>query len=94
MPRNANKDLSQILELESRRSSMMTMELLLTEQNSERADKNAEIQRLKVHSPPEHRPPHEFPHTTPSVCECVHEQANVRQWCKAVWGATDYKSAV
>jgi hypothetical protein len=31
---------------------MMTMELLLTEQNSERADKNAEIQRLKVRSPP------------------------------------------
>uniref|UniRef100_A0A8C5A4L8 Kinesin motor domain-containing protein n=1 Tax=Gadus morhua TaxID=8049 RepID=A0A8C5A4L8_GADMO len=47
-PRSVSKDLSQILELESRRSSMMTMELLLTEQNSERADKNAEIQRLKV----------------------------------------------
>ncbi|CAL8295806.1 unnamed protein product [Arctogadus glacialis] len=47
-PRSVSKDLSQILELESRRSSMMTMELLLAEQNSERADKNAEIQRLKT----------------------------------------------
>ncbi|CAL8286814.1 unnamed protein product [Lota lota] len=45
-PRNSNVDLSR--ELESRRSSMMTMEILLTEQNSERSAKNAEIQRLKT----------------------------------------------
>lgn len=39
---------SQERELESRRSSMMTMEILLTELNTERAAKNEEIQRLKV----------------------------------------------
>uniref|UniRef100_A0A668AXF1 Kinesin family member 15 n=1 Tax=Myripristis murdjan TaxID=586833 RepID=A0A668AXF1_9TELE len=36
-------------ELESRRSSMVTMEILLAELNAERAAKNEEIQRLKVH---------------------------------------------
>uniref|UniRef100_A0A668AT42 Kinesin family member 15 n=1 Tax=Myripristis murdjan TaxID=586833 RepID=A0A668AT42_9TELE len=35
--------------LESRRSSMVTMEILLAELNAERAAKNEEIQRLKVH---------------------------------------------
>lgn len=40
---------SQERELESRRSSMMTMEVLLTELNAERAAKNEEIQRLKVY---------------------------------------------
>lgn len=35
-------------ELENRRSSMMTMEILLAELNAERAGKNFEIQRLKV----------------------------------------------
>lgn len=53
-PGSFNRDLSQVLEsqereLESRRSSMMTMEVLLTELNAERAAKNEEIQRLKVH---------------------------------------------
>uniref|UniRef100_A0A7N6BFY2 Kinesin motor domain-containing protein n=1 Tax=Anabas testudineus TaxID=64144 RepID=A0A7N6BFY2_ANATE len=48
-----NRDLTQVLEnqereLENRRSSMMTMEVLLTELNAERAAKNEEIQRLKV----------------------------------------------
>uniref|UniRef100_A0A8C4GTP8 Kinesin motor domain-containing protein n=1 Tax=Dicentrarchus labrax TaxID=13489 RepID=A0A8C4GTP8_DICLA len=38
-----------ILELENRRSSMMTMEILLSELNAERAAKNEEIQRLKVY---------------------------------------------
>uniref|UniRef100_A0A8C8ENA6 Kinesin motor domain-containing protein n=1 Tax=Oncorhynchus tshawytscha TaxID=74940 RepID=A0A8C8ENA6_ONCTS len=52
-PRSFNTDLSQVLEcqereLENRRSSMLTMEVLLTELNSERAAKNEEIQRLKV----------------------------------------------
>uniref|UniRef100_A0A8C8CSL2 Kinesin motor domain-containing protein n=1 Tax=Oncorhynchus tshawytscha TaxID=74940 RepID=A0A8C8CSL2_ONCTS len=51
-PRSFNTDLSQVLEcqereLENRRSSMLTMEVLLTELNSERAAKNEEIQRLK-----------------------------------------------
>lgn len=35
-------------ELENRRSSMMTMEILLTELNAERAAKNEEIRRLRV----------------------------------------------
>lgn len=48
-----NRDLTEVLEsqereLENRRSSMMTMELLLAELNSERSAKNEEIQRLKV----------------------------------------------
>ncbi|XP_054909204.1 kinesin-like protein KIF15-B [Poeciliopsis prolifica] len=47
-----NRDLTEVLEsqereLENRRSSMMTMELLLVELNSERGAKNEEIQRLK-----------------------------------------------
>uniref|UniRef100_A0A8C7D6I1 Kinesin family member 15 n=1 Tax=Oncorhynchus kisutch TaxID=8019 RepID=A0A8C7D6I1_ONCKI len=51
-PKIFNTDLSQVLEcqereLENRRSSMLTMEVLLTELNSERAAKNEEIQRLK-----------------------------------------------
>uniref|UniRef100_A0AAX7VFZ2 Kinesin motor domain-containing protein n=1 Tax=Astatotilapia calliptera TaxID=8154 RepID=A0AAX7VFZ2_ASTCA len=49
-----NRDLSQVLEiqereLENRRSSMMTMEILLSELNAERAAKNEEIERLKVY---------------------------------------------
>ncbi|XP_008282437.1 kinesin-like protein KIF15 [Stegastes partitus] len=52
-PGSFNRDLTQVLEsqeqeLESRRSSMMTMEILLTELNAERAAKNEEIQRLKT----------------------------------------------
>lgn len=52
-PDSFKRDLSQVLEsqereLESRRSSMMTMEILLVELNAERAAKNEEIQRLKV----------------------------------------------
>ncbi|XP_056914437.1 kinesin-like protein KIF15-A [Takifugu flavidus] len=52
-PGSFNRDLSQVLEsqereLESRRSSMMTMEILLAELNAERAAKNEEIQRLKT----------------------------------------------
>ncbi|KAJ3612893.1 hypothetical protein NHX12_019150 [Muraenolepis orangiensis] len=50
-PRSSNTYLSQGLErqeLESRRSSMITMEILLAEHNSERSAKNAEIQRLKT----------------------------------------------
>uniref|UniRef100_A0A669F5F7 Kinesin family member 15 n=1 Tax=Oreochromis niloticus TaxID=8128 RepID=A0A669F5F7_ORENI len=48
-----NRDLSQVLEiqereLENRRSSMMTMEILLSELNAERAAKNEEIERLKT----------------------------------------------
>lgn len=39
---------SQERELENRRTSMMTMEILLSELNAERAAKNEEIQRLKV----------------------------------------------
>lgn len=39
---------SQERELENRRTSMMTMEILLNELNAERAAKNEEIQRLKV----------------------------------------------
>uniref|UniRef100_A0A669B6Q3 Kinesin family member 15 n=1 Tax=Oreochromis niloticus TaxID=8128 RepID=A0A669B6Q3_ORENI len=35
-------------ELENRRSSMMTMEILLSELNAERAAKNEEIERLKI----------------------------------------------
>ncbi|XP_071767078.2 kinesin-like protein KIF15 [Centroberyx gerrardi] len=52
-PRSFNTDLTQVLEsqereLESRRSSMMTMEILLAELNAERTAKNDEIQRLKT----------------------------------------------
>ncbi|KAM7375859.1 hypothetical protein PAMP_005625 [Pampus punctatissimus] len=52
-PGSFNRDLSHVLEsqereLENRRSSMMTMEVLLTELNAERAAKNEEIQRLKT----------------------------------------------
>lgn len=52
-PGSFNRDLTQVLEsqereLENRRSSMMTMEVLLTELNAERAAKNEEIQRLKT----------------------------------------------
>ncbi|CAL1575138.1 unnamed protein product [Knipowitschia caucasica] len=52
-PLSFNRDLSHVLEsrereLENRRSSMMTMEILLAELNSERAAKNDEIQRLKA----------------------------------------------
>ncbi|XP_037096536.1 kinesin-like protein KIF15-A [Syngnathus acus] len=52
-PGSFNRDLTQILEsqereLENRRSSMMTMEILLAELNAERAAKNEEIQRLKT----------------------------------------------
>lgn len=52
-PGSFNRDLSHVLEsqereLENRRTSMMTMEILLNELNAERAAKNEEIQRLKV----------------------------------------------
>ncbi|KAM9477578.1 kinesin-like protein KIF15 isoform 2-T2 [Clarias gariepinus] len=52
-PRSFNTELSQVLEnqekeLESRRTSMMTMEVLLAELNAERTAKNDEIQRLRV----------------------------------------------
>ncbi|KAK0143351.1 Kinesin-like protein KIF15-A [Merluccius polli] len=50
-PRSSNTDLTQVLErqeLESCRSSMITMEILLAEHNSERSAKNSEIQRLKT----------------------------------------------
>ncbi|XP_072314435.1 kinesin-like protein KIF15 [Eucyclogobius newberryi] len=52
-PGSFNRDLSQVLEsqereLENRRSSMMTMEILLAELNAERTAKNGEIQRLKT----------------------------------------------
>ncbi|XP_042356608.1 kinesin-like protein KIF15-A [Plectropomus leopardus] len=52
-PGSFNRDLTQVLEsqereLENRRSSMMTMEILLAELNAERAAKNEEIQRLKT----------------------------------------------
>ncbi|XP_029900940.1 kinesin-like protein KIF15 [Myripristis murdjan] len=52
-PRSFNRDLTEVLEnqereLESRRSSMVTMEILLAELNAERAAKNEEIQRLKT----------------------------------------------
>ncbi|TMS20952.1 Kinesin-like protein KIF15-A [Larimichthys crocea] len=52
-PSSFNRDLTQVLEsqereLENRRSSMMSMEILLTELNAERAAKNEEIQRLKT----------------------------------------------
>ncbi|KAF1374863.1 hypothetical protein PFLUV_G00233480 [Perca fluviatilis] len=52
-PGSFHRDLNQVLEsqereLENRRSSMMTMEVLLTELNAERAAKNQEIQRLKM----------------------------------------------
>ncbi|MCI4376907.1 hypothetical protein PGIGA_G00193830 [Pangasianodon gigas] len=52
-PRSFNTELSQLLEnqekeLESRRSSMMTMEVLLAELNAERTAKNDEIQRLRA----------------------------------------------
>ncbi|XP_034015546.1 kinesin-like protein KIF15-A [Thalassophryne amazonica] len=52
-PGSFNRDLNQVLEsqereLENRRSSMMTMEILLAELSAERAAKNEEIQRLKM----------------------------------------------
>uniref|UniRef100_A0A665WIJ7 Kinesin family member 15 n=1 Tax=Echeneis naucrates TaxID=173247 RepID=A0A665WIJ7_ECHNA len=52
-PGSFGRDLTQVLEnqereLESRRSSMMTMEILLAELNAERTAKNEEIQRLKT----------------------------------------------
>ncbi|XP_033967309.1 kinesin-like protein KIF15 isoform X2 [Pseudochaenichthys georgianus] len=52
-PGSFSRDLSHVLEsqereLENRRSSMMTMEVLLAELNAERAAKNDEIQRLKM----------------------------------------------
>ncbi|XP_028251152.1 kinesin-like protein KIF15 [Parambassis ranga] len=51
-PGSFRTDLTQVLEsqekeLENRRSSMLTMEILLAELNAERAAKNEEIQRLK-----------------------------------------------
>lgn len=53
-PGSFSRDFSQVQEsqereLESRRSSMMTMEILLTELTAERAAKNEEIQRIKVY---------------------------------------------
>lgn len=53
-PGSFSRDLSQVLEsqereLENRRSSMKTMEILLAELNAERAAKNEKIQRLNVH---------------------------------------------
>ncbi|XP_067470314.1 kinesin-like protein KIF15 [Thunnus thynnus] len=52
-PGSFNRNLTEVLEsqereLENRRSSMMTMEILLTELNAERTAKNEEIQRLKT----------------------------------------------
>ncbi|XP_058242666.1 kinesin-like protein KIF15-A [Hemibagrus wyckioides] len=52
-PRSVNTNLSELLEnqekeLDSRRSSMMTMEVLLAELNAERTAKNDEIQRLRA----------------------------------------------
>ncbi|XP_066535073.1 kinesin-like protein KIF15 isoform X2 [Hoplias malabaricus] len=52
-PRSFNSNITLVLEsqekeLESRRSSMMTMEVLLAELNAERMAKNEEIQRLKA----------------------------------------------
>lgn len=52
-PGSFSRDLTQMLEsqereLESRRSSMITMEVLLAELNAERSAKNEEILRLKV----------------------------------------------
>ncbi|XP_035465238.1 kinesin-like protein KIF15-A isoform X1 [Scophthalmus maximus] len=52
-PGSFSRDLTQVLEsqereLENRRTSMMTMEILLAELNAERAAKNEEIQRLKM----------------------------------------------
>ncbi|XP_034531581.1 kinesin-like protein KIF15-A [Notolabrus celidotus] len=52
-PLSFNRDLTQVLEsqereLQNRRSSMMTMEVLLSELNAERTAKNEEIQRLKT----------------------------------------------
>ncbi|XP_077411545.1 kinesin-like protein KIF15 [Vanacampus margaritifer] len=52
-PGSFSRDLNQVLmsqekELENRRSSMMTMEILLAELNAERAAKNEEIRRLKT----------------------------------------------
>lgn len=52
-PGSFKRDLTQVLEsqereLENRRSSMMTMEILLTELNAERTAKNEEIHRLKT----------------------------------------------
>uniref|UniRef100_A0A6Q2YAU5 Kinesin motor domain-containing protein n=1 Tax=Esox lucius TaxID=8010 RepID=A0A6Q2YAU5_ESOLU len=52
-PMSFNNDLNKVLEsqereLESRRCSMITMEVLLSELSAERAAKNEEIQRLKV----------------------------------------------
>ncbi|KAG7510287.1 kinesin KIF15 [Solea senegalensis] len=52
-PGSFSRDLTQVLEnqekeLENRRSSMLSMEIILTELNAERAAKNDEIQRLKA----------------------------------------------
>ncbi|CAG10556.1 unnamed protein product, partial [Tetraodon nigroviridis] len=52
-PGSFNRNLNEVLEsqereLESRRSSMMSMEIILTELYAERAAKNEEIQRLKM----------------------------------------------
>ncbi|XP_076014647.1 kinesin-like protein KIF15 [Genypterus blacodes] len=52
-PGSFNRDLSQVLEsqereLENHRSSIMTMEILLAELNTERMAKNEEIERLKT----------------------------------------------
>ncbi|XP_068615125.1 kinesin-like protein KIF15, partial [Brachionichthys hirsutus] len=52
-PGSFSRDLTQVLmsqeeELENRRTSMMTMEILLAELNAERAAKNEEIHRLKT----------------------------------------------
>ncbi|CAN9502128.1 unnamed protein product [Ophioblennius macclurei] len=52
-PMSFNRGLSEMLEnqereLENRRSSMMTMEVLLAELNAERSAKNEEIERLKT----------------------------------------------
>ncbi|XP_068195591.1 kinesin-like protein KIF15 [Antennarius striatus] len=52
-PGSFSRDLTQVLEsqekeLENRRTSMMTMEILLAELNAERSAKNEEIQRLKT----------------------------------------------
>ncbi|KAK5886292.1 hypothetical protein CesoFtcFv8_017340 [Champsocephalus esox] len=49
-----SRDLSHVLEsqereLENRRSSMMTVEVLLAELNTERAAKNDDIQKLKIY---------------------------------------------
>lgn len=53
-PQSFSTNVSQLLEFQAReledwRSSMMTMEVLLAELNTDRAAKAEEIQRLKVH---------------------------------------------